>query len=71
MTIFTKILTPAKIGKIYGNRYEYHREIKIFFLYERHRTFPRSVKSSAIFFSAPSVSLVTVGCHVLLSFDIL
>ena len=67
MTIFTKILTSAKIGKIYGKRYDYHRESQSFIGYERHKTFPRSVKISAVFFSAPSGSLVTVGCHVLLS----
>ena len=64
MTIFTKILTSAKIGKFCGKRYDYHREIQSFICYERHRTFPRSVNISAVFFFFFGTFWVCICCWV-------
>ena len=71
MTIFTKILTSAKIGKIYGKRYDITERIKVLFDMSDIGHSRVLSKSQLFSFSAPSGCVFAVGCHTLLSFDII
>ena len=66
MTIFTKILTSAKIGKITENVTIITERFKVLFDMSD-MGHSRVLSKSQLFFSAPSRCVFTVGCHVLLS----
>ena len=70
MTIFTKILTSAKIGKIYGKVTIITEKFKVLFDISDIRHSRGLSKSQLFSISAPSGCVFAVGCHTLLSFDI-
>ena len=72
MTFFTKILTSAKIGKIYGKRYAIITEgFKVLFDMSDIGNSRVLSKFQLFSFSAPSGCVFAIGSHILLSLDIL